>query len=458
MAKGSGIGKKKASKKAKKKASRKKGAKKKSKKKVAAKKGPTVHDRQAHIRELAKGFNKAMGGRGHIAVGADIKELEYQYVQTGVMAYDYVTNGGLIRGRISEVWGPDGCCKTTFCAQTTARFQAKEMNAMLVPLEGVDKGWWRTNGVFIPYGPNEIEVFESADDRKAAHRYNKRHVEAGRTELTVGQHQAPDEALDFTFDMVKANVFDLVIIDSIAMAQSSRVLEDKKPSDESEYGGNAGLVGRFAAFLQSAFNTRYDDENKISKHGHHANRTSVVLINQVRDSIGVQAYAEHKKLHPPCGRALRHYKSQSVFLSEVGGDVFAPKISLADGSKTARKVADPVARTFHCFGDKVRGGPDGRDARFELEIKHYRDEEDGRVYRPGHIDNARTVRALGVQQGLIDQSGAYYSYEGFRVQGKDNFDARLRSDKTLYNEMYDAIIERARLDAATGVVPEGMTW
>jgi len=419
--------------------------------------GPSMALRQAQLADICKTINRAQGGRGYIAVGADIKELEYQFVPTGIMAYDYVTNGGLIRGRIAEPWGPDGSCKTTCCAQIAASFQARGMNAMLVPLEGLDKGWWRTNGVYIPYGPKEIRKLE-ASQQKQAHLYNKRHLESGRTELTVAQHQASDEALDMTYEMVKANVFDLIVVDSIAMAQSSRILEKKKPSDPNEYGGNAQLVGSFTKFLQSAFNTRYDENNVVSKEGHFANRTCVVLINQARDSIGAQGFTSQVLMHPPCGRALRHAKSQSVLYEEIPGDMFAPYIKLRDNTKdAARKVRDPVARTFRNFGYKVRGGPDGRDARFELEFKHHVD-EDGRVYKPGRIDNARTMRALGVQMGLIEQAASYFSYKNVHVQGKETFDALLRKDKELYDDMYAAILAQAKKDADTGTVPEEMSW
>lgn len=404
----------------------------------------TPQQRLERARDLAKTFNKKLAGAGRIDVGADIEELEYQFIRTEIAAIDFVTNGGIIRGRLSEWWGPDGSSKTTATAHLAKALQRRGQNVALCPIEGIDKGWWRTNGVFIPYGPDEIKHLEPSQ-QKAAHRYNKMYLDAGWAPLTVIQHKAPDEALDLVYEMTLENVYDCIIVDSLAMVVGGRQIDAKKPSDEGEYGGNAPLIGRWVKFMQSAFNTFYDQDNNISRKGRLSNRTAVVCINQARDTIGSQAYSEWKTMHPPGGWGLKHGKSQSIFFGKV--EDHGPMINY-DG----KKRRDVVAKTFRVHGVKMRGGPEGRDARFTLYLRDWED-EDGFSFHAGQLDNAPTLRALGVMLGIVEQTGAYYTYGETRIQGKENFDQMLRENREVYEELYEEMIETARTQAATGVVP-----
>lgn len=401
-------------------------------------------DRSEHLdraREIAKQVNKKLAGSGRVDVGSDIELLEYQYESTGHAAADYVSNGGLVRGRIAEWWGPEASAKTTSCAAAAKAFQKRGLNVALVPIEGIDKAWWRQSGVYVPYSEKEMLNY----DRGACIRYNKMYKEAGYTPLSVIQHKAPDAALDLTYQFTQANVYDLIIVDSLAMAIPSRIIEGKNPSDASEHGGNASLIQNWVRYMQSAFNTSYDENNNISRTGSFPNMTCVIAINQARDTMNSRAFAEYKQLHPPGGWALRHGKSQSVFFGKV--EDHGPYV-MYDGTRK-REVTH---KTFRTYGTKMRGGPEGREARFNLHVRDWT-EEDGFNFRAGYLDNAPTVRALAVMMGIVDVAGSYYSYGEQRIQGKDRFDRYLREHPEMLDTMYREVIDKAKRESSTGTVP-----
>lgn len=404
----------------------------------------------ARLRTLAAEINKRLKNAGCVAVGKDIQELEYQYIRTGNPAFDFVTNGGLIRGRITELWGIDGTSKTTFLAQTFRHLQSQGHVCALAPIEGMDKGWWRTNGVYIPYGAKEIAKLD-AKERKKAERYNDRYQALGWAPLTVIQTKAGDQALQIVYELVKRNVVDVIGIDSLGAVKRSRILEEKDLTNPSEHGGEASLFSNFCDFLYSAQNTRYDDDGNPDPLGTHANKTVVVCINQARVTMGTMAYAEHKRYHPKGGQALRHAWSQSVFFRDLNDDLTRPiKLDSYDRKQI-------YAKAFEIFGYKMRGGPEGRTGRYTLYISNHVD-KDGTFFKAGTLDAASSLRALAVQLGLIAQQGAWYSIpEGEhagRWNGKDAFDSAIRDDEDLYEHLYEAVLERAKNDSLASVVPD----
>jgi len=153
-----------------------------------------------------------------------------------------------------------------------------------------------------------------------------------------------------------------------------------------------------------------------------------------------------KQFYPTGGQGLKHFWSQSVFFDHIASDEQSDTVSY-DGHQRR----DVYAKTFRVFGHKMRGGPPDRDARFTLHVKNHT--HDGQSWRAGQIDTVSTVRALGVMLGVIDRSGAHYSYGGTRIHGKANFDAALWNDPSLYQEVYDAVIDKAIEQSGAHSVP-----
>lgn len=285
-----------------------------------------------------------------------------------------------------------------------------------------------------------------ADKRAKAVGYNKHYERLGYAPLTVIQHHAGDHALQLVYEMTKANLFDLIAVDSLGAVKSSRLLEEKTLVDANEYGGEAPLFGRFCSFMYSALNTRYDTDGTPNVDGTVANRTAIVCINQARQTMSTMARAEHNKFHPPGGQALRHAWSQSLFFADV--EDFATMVNY-----DRFKRRDVYAKMFRVLGTKMRGGPEQREARFTIHLKNHTG-EDGVTWKAGTLDNVGTVRALAVQLGVIEQSASSYVYDKHKWKGKDAVEIDLRANPTLYQSVRDAVIARAIEESMSGAVPD----
>lgn len=406
----------------------------------------SVEERVARARAIAKEVNKRLKGKGSVHVGADIEELEFQKEHTGNPAIDYVTNGGLIRGRITQFWGPEGCAKTTSMAAVVRDMQRRGMVCGFAPVEGFDKGWWRSVGVFIPYGDKEFDAMDKAK-RKRGELYNRFYLDEGWAPLTLVQHRAGDEVLQILYDLTKSNAFDFLGLDSLGAITSSRILEDKDVSDPAEYGGEAKLFNTFQRFMQSAFNTYYDDDGNIDQNGHRLNRTMVVAINQARVAIGVRAMRREKQFYPTGGQGLKHFWSQSLFFDHLASEEQSDYVNY-DGAQRR----DVYAKTFRVFGHKMRGGPPDREARFTLHVKRHT--HDGQSWRAGQIDTVSTVRSLGVMLGVIQRAGSYLTFDGVRHGSKASFDAALWEDQALYDKVYAAVMGEAIRQSGAHEVPD----
>lgn len=432
-----------AKKKSKKKSSKALGKKKKQKKRDK-RGGITAKQRLAKARAAAETVNKKLKGRGRVDVGADL-DLEWEHERSGNPAFDYVTNGGPIPGTISQIWGPYGSSKTSLLAFIIKEWQARGKVCACGFIEPLDKSWWRQIGVYIPFNQTELENM-TAKVRKKAMAYNAHYEKKGWAPLTVIQHKQSDYVLQLVFEMTKTNVFDLIGVDSLAAIKSSRILEEKTLLDPNEYGGEASLFSRFCGFMSSALNTWYDKDGNPDKDGKFSNQTSIVCLNQARQVMSTRARAPEKTHYAPGGMALKHAWSQSVFAHRV--EEHADLVNY-DGMQRR----DVYAVTFRLFGDKMRGGPPFREARFKLHVKQHVD-EDGRLWKAGEIEAAGTLRALGVQLGVIEQSGAWLQWEDVRVQGKAGFDDWLEENRDEYGRLYEAVLLKAQTDSQASAVPD----
>lgn len=401
--------------------------------------------RISKVRDVADKINKALKGRGRILVGDEVKELEFEKERTGNPAIDYCLNGGLIRGAVSQLWGPEAASKTSTLAFIVRNFQARGLVCAVAPVEGFDKSWWRQIGTFIPYSKEEMRELEPVL-RKKAERYNAHYEDRGWPPLVLIQHPAGDATLQMIYDMTKANVVDFIGLDSLGAVVSSRILEERDVDDEDERGGEARLFNRFQRFMQSAFNTYYDEDGAPTGDGRHKNRTIIAAINQARVTFGTRSNRREKQFHPTGGQGIKHFWSQSLFFDVV--DEEAVQVNY-DGMQRR----DIVAKTFRVYGNKMRGGPPDRDARYVWHVKAHK-VEDGRVWKSGQVDVVSTLRALGVMLKVITREGAYYTFDGERVQGKTKFDRFLWETPEAQTALYDAVIEAARKDSSAGSVPD----
>lgn len=426
---------------------KKKAAKKKAGKKKATKQKQfgkyTVKGRYKNVLEFVKAANKALGGDGKIVTGDQVDDLEFRRELTGNPAFDYVTNGGLIIGGASSVWGRKKSLKTTSCAKMVAEFQRRGLACALASVENFDKPWWRRLGVYIPYGGKEFDAL-SREARKKAKKYNAYYEKAGWIPLTLFVNANSLRVLDSVIAASRANVFSLIVVDSLGAVVDLEEVEGKSLTD-TKFAGNSVALSKFATFVQSTFNYRFDENNVYAPTGNYDNQTIVLCINQARVTIGTRARAEHKKYHPPGGEALGHLWNQEVFFYDADNDGHYEALD-------SRKVRTVTMRTFRLINTKLRGGPEERPAEIDL-ITQVRTTDNG-VWQAGDLDVFKSLRAISTMLGVVEKRGANLYFADEKYIGKIALERAMRADRDLYDFMYADMIAAAKKAALTDAVPE----
>ncbi|MDA1193459.1 MAG: recombinase RecA [Candidatus Poribacteria bacterium] len=230
--------------------------------KATTKAAPTDHTESPEAKEREKAISLAVSqlerryGKGTIMNLADENILPVAVIPTGALSLDLALGvGGVPRGRVVEVYGPEGGGKTTLCLHIIAEAQKKGGVAAFIDAEhAFDRFWAKRLGVNV-----ETLLFAQPDDA--------------------------EQALEIVETLVRSNAVDCVVIDSVAGL-----------APRAELAGEMGdaHVGLVARLMSQALRKL---TGVISK-----SRTCVIFINQVREKIGV-VYGNPEVT--PGGRALK---------------------------------------------------------------------------------------------------------------------------------------------------------
>jgi recombination protein RecA len=317
----------------------------------------------AALSQIEKQFGKGSVMR----LGDAPASYDVESVSTGSLGLDIALGiGGLPKGRVVEVFGPESSGKTTLTLQVIAEVQRAGGTAAFVDAEhALDPGYAEKLGVNI-------------------------------TELLVSQPDTGEQALEITDMLVRSNAVDIVVIDSVAALTPKAEIEGEM--GEMQVGLHARLMSQALRKLTG----------NISR-----SNTMVIFINQMRMKIGVM-YGNPETTTG--GNALKFYASVRLDIRRIGAIKNGEEVT---GNMTRVKVV------------KNKVAPPFREAEFEI------------MYGQG-ISREGEIIELGSAQGIIEKSGAWYSYKGNRIgQGKDNARAYLQSNKEIAREIEDLV--RARL-------------
>ncbi len=286
-------------------------------------------------RQFGKGAVMRMGDHERVAIPA---------ISTGSLGLDIALGiGGLPKGRIVEIYGPESSGKTTLTLEVIAQAQKAGATCAFIDAEhALDPEYASKLGV-------------SVDD------------------LYVSQPDTGEQALEIADMLVRSNAMDVIVIDSVAALVP-------KAEIEGEMGDTH--VGLQARLMSQAL-------RKITGNIKNAN-CLVIFINQIRMKIGVMFGSPETTTG---GNALKFYSSVRLDIRRIGAVKEGDEIV---GNETRVKVVkNKVAAPF-------------RQAEFQILYGKG-------IYRTGEIID------LGVQQGLIEKAGAWYSHKGVRMgQGKAN--------------------------------------
>jgi recombination protein RecA len=317
----------------------------------------------AALGQIEKQFGKGSVMRlGDAAASYDIEA-----VSTGSLGLDIALGvGGLPRGRVVEIFGPESSGKTTLTLQVIAEVQRGGGTAAFVDAEhALDPSYAEKLGVNIG-------------------------------DLLVSQPDTGEQALEITDMLVRSNAVDIVVVDSVAALTPKAEIEGEMGEMQ---------VGLHARLMSQAL-------RKLTGNIKRSN-TIVIFINQIRMKIGVMFGNPETTTG---GNALKFYSSVRLDIRRIGAIKNGDEVV---GNMTRVKVV------------KNKVAPPFREAEFEI------------MYGQG-ISREGEIIELGSAQGIIEKSGAWYSYKGNRIgQGKDNTRSYLQSNREVAREIEEQV--RAKL-------------
>ncbi len=319
-------------------------------------------------------------GKGSIMRIGQGTQVRVPAISTGALNLDAAIGiGGIPRGRVTEVYGPESSGKTTLALHIVANAQKAGGVAAFVDAEhALDVEYAKKLGV-------DVE------------------------NLLVSQPDTGEQGLEIADILVRSGAVDIIVVDSVAALVPKAEIE-----------GDMGdhHVGLMARLMSQALRKLAGNINR--------SKTSVVFINQLREKIGVMFGNPETTTG---GRALKFYASLRLDVRRIGPVKERDDIT---GSRVRVKVV------------KNKVAPPFRQAEFDV------------MFNEG-ISHSGLLVDLGVEAGVVDKSGAWYSYGKERIgQGRENAKLFLKDNTAMAGEIEEKVKVHLGIAEApeTPVIPE----
>ena len=319
--------------------------------------------------ERGKALDVALGqiekqfGKGSVMKMGDKSTMAIESVPTGALALDLALGiGGLPRGRITEIYGPESSGKTTLATHVVAEAQR--------------------NGGICAY----IDAEHAMDPVYA------KAIGVDIDELLISQPDTGEQALEIADTLVRSGAIDVVVIDSVAALMPRAEIEGEMGDTH---------VGLQARLMSQALRKLTGNLNK--------SKTICIFINQLREKIGVMFGSPETT---PGGRALKFYSSVRVDIRRI--EAIKDSGEIVGGRTRCKLVKNKVAPPF-------------RQAEFDI------------MYGKG-ISREGSLLDVGVENGVVKKSGAWYTYEGEQLgQGRENSKNFLMQNPEISVEIDDKV-------------------
>jgi recombination protein RecA len=316
-------------------------------------------DRSKALSVAITQIERAHGKGSIMRMGIDGAKVVVDVIPTGALNLDAAIGiGGIPRGRITEIYGPESSGKTTLCLHIIANAQRGGGVAAFIDAEhALDIEYGRKLGV-------DVE------------------------NLLVSQPDTGEQALDIAELLIRSNAVDVVVIDSVAALVPRAEIEGEM--GDSHVGLQARLMSQALRKLTGAVNR---------------SRTSVIFTNQIREKIGVMFGNPETTTG---GRALKFYASVRLDIRRIGAIKDGQE---QIGNRTRVKVV------------KNKVAPPFRQAEFDV------------MFNEG-ISHTGLLVDLGVENEIVDKSGAWFSYGDVRLgQGRENAKLYLKENPELASDI-----------------------
>ena len=312
-------------------------------------------------------IEKQFGKGSVMRMGDGQAARDIEAISTGSIGLDVALGiGGLPKGRVVEIYGPESSGKTTLTLQVVAEAQKTGGTAAFVDAEhALDPAYAEKLGVNVD-------------------------------ELLVSQPDTGEQALEITDMLVRSGAVDIIVVDSVAALTPKAEIEGEMGDS------HMGLQARLMSQALRKLTGNIKRSNAM-----------VIFINQIRMKIGVMFGSPETTTG---GNALKFYSSVRLDIRRIGAIKKGDEVI---GNQTRVKVV------------KNKVSPPFKQAEFEI------------LYGEG-ISRHGEIIDLGVQHGIVDKAGSWYSYGDDRIgQGKENVREFLRQNPEVAEEIEGKI--RAQL-------------
>ncbi|WP_413993174.1 recombinase RecA [Labrys okinawensis] len=311
-------------------------------------------------------------GKGSIMrLGKGTKSMEVEAIPTGSLGLDIALGvGGLPKGRVIEIYGPESSGKTTLALHSVAEAQKKGGVCAFIDAEhALDPIYARKLGV-------------NLDD------------------LLISQPDTGEQALEICDTLVRSGAIDVIVIDSVAALTPKAEIEGEMGDVQ------PGLQARLMSQALRKLTASIGRSNSM-----------VIFINQIRMKIGVMYGSPETTTG---GNALKFYASVRLDIRRVGAIKDREEVV---GNQTRVKVV------------KNKVAPPFKQIEFDI------------MYGEG-VSKVGELVDLGVKAGVVEKSGAWFSYESQRLgQGRENAKQFLKENTDIANKIEQAIRQNAGLIA-----------
>ena len=318
-------------------------------------------------------------GKGSIMrLGKNNRSMDVETVSTGSLGLDIALGiGGLPRGRVVEIYGPESSGKTTLALHVLAEAQKNGGTCAFIDAEhALDPIYARKLGV-------------NVDD------------------LLISQPDTGEQALEIADTLVRSGAIDVLVINSVAALVPRAELEGEM--GDSQPGLQARLMSQALRKLTASINR---------------SNTMVIFINQIRMKIGVMYGSPETTTG---GHALKFYASVRLDIRRIGAIKERDEVV---GNQTRVKVV------------KNKLAPPFKQVEFDI------------MYGEG-ISKMGELVDLGVKAGVVEKSGAWFSYDSQRIgQGRENAKTFLKANPDIAGKIEAAVRQNAGIIAEKILVGE----
>jgi len=320
-------------------------------------------DRSKALGLAVSQIEKSFGKGAIMKLGAEGMRVKIDSIPTGAINLDAAIGvGGIPRGRVTEIYGPESSGKTTLCLHVVANAQKQGGTAAFIDAEhALDTDYAGKLGVDVD-------------------------------KLLVSQPDTGEQAMEICEILVRSGAVDVIVIDSVAALVPKAEIEGEM--GESHMGLQARLMSQALRKLTGA----------IAR-----SNCSVIFINQLREKIGVMFGNPETTTG---GKALKFYASLRLDIRRIG---------------PVKEKEDVIGSHVRVKVVKNKVAPPFKQAEFDI------------MYAEG-ISHTSLLVDIGAESGIIEKSGAWYSYGTQRIgQGRENAKLFLKDNPAVMAEVEEKV-------------------